>query len=144
MAEGLRRSAEKHDAKPREQQVDVCRKLSLRSIAVAEGEVRTIRLRAACTRHLEHRLRYVETKDRASGADHARKFDRGPAASATDVDHPLSRLRRRSLQRGGTDRHDDVVDLLLHRDPSLTQRTVPFCNLFRVVSLHGASLKSRD
>src|SRR6184192_536980 len=38
MAEGLRRLAEKHDAKPREQQVDVCRKLSLRSIAFRHGD----------------------------------------------------------------------------------------------------------
>src|SRR6266568_6626524 len=141
MAESWGRLAKKHDPKTRKHQIDVCRKPGLGSIAVAEGEVCTIRQRGMCASNLEHRLRHVDTEDRARRADNPRDFDRGAAAPATDVDHPLSRLRCCSLKGGVTEGHHDAVELLLHRDPSLAQRTIPFCNLFGVVSRHGSLLK---
>src|SRR5437773_8295603 len=100
MAEGCGGSAKKHHAKTREQQIDVGWKRSLGSIAVAKGQVCTMRPRAARTRNLKHRPRYVDAEDCSCGADNSRKFDRGIAATATDVDHPLSWLRCCSLQRG--------------------------------------------
>ena len=77
-------------------------------------------------------------KDRA---DYARNVDGGVAAPATDVDHPLSWLRCCGFQRGVTEWDDNPVDLPLHREPSLAQRTVPFCNLPGVVSQHGSLVK---
>jgi hypothetical protein len=47
MAEGWGRFAKKHYAKTREQQVSACRELGFGRIAAEEGELCTIRQRAA-------------------------------------------------------------------------------------------------
>ena len=130
MAQSLAGLAKKHDAETREQQIVVCRKFCLGRIGFAKDEVRAIRQRSAGACNIEHRGRYVDTEDRTRLAHDSRNFDRSVATPAADVDYPLARLRRRNLQRGITERHDDAVELSLHRDPSLAHGAVPFRNLF--------------
>jgi hypothetical protein len=101
-------------------------------IGIAEGKVRAALERATRPGNLQHRFRDVDAEDRACRANPARQLDGRVATSTTDVYHLLASLRRSSLQCDLTKLPNDGLDLSLHFDPSLAQRTIPFRDLLCV------------
>jgi len=73
--------------------------------------------RQAFSRPCQHRRRDIEAKDMAGTADRFAKLDRGSAAAAADIDHPLPRLDGGARQRrcGNGAQHD--VPHFLKLDP---------------------------
>ena len=92
--------AEEHHAETRIQQIVAGGKRDPGGVGFAKREMRVNTLRRARPDDLQHRLRHIDTQHRACRADAAGERDRRVAATASDVDHAFSRLRRGGLQRG--------------------------------------------
>jgi hypothetical protein len=127
------RVGKEHDAEAREDDVGVRAREDVRlRVGLLEVDGSCLGVTAPAAGLLEHHGRHVEAGDRAAASDPAGQLERGVAAAAADVDHPLARCDRGALHGAESEWGDLGIDQRADGHPAGPGALVPIAYLLGV------------